>query len=225
MCNHHILYLDEKGARRSWHLYLIRYSAGIRWSGNLLALHPVFTVSGVKAYSEVSQVQVADWPASSDGLWPAPASGPQQFDVMSEEPHLEGNNVIRKWKGDWLYGNMFCYHSSSLFLLVKSLYPILNFRFLVSLKNKGWGVLWWNNLNHCALFNFEKSRIYLKTLKARLHKIRKILVTSQGPNFPIPFLDLTFRDSGLGLLTGGTWPRACQKMKIGWLIKMYLPNY
>ena len=62
----------------------------------------MFTVSGVKAYSEVSQVQLADWPPTSDGHWPAPASGPQQSDDVNgvRKPHLKGDND-KKLKGDW----------------------------------------------------------------------------------------------------------------------------
>ena len=49
-------------------------------SGGLVSvLDLVFDVSGVKAYSEVSQVHVADWAPTSDGLWPGPGTGPKQF--------------------------------------------------------------------------------------------------------------------------------------------------
>ena len=48
-------------------------------SGGLVSvLDLVFDVSGVKAYSEVSQVHVADWAPTWDGLWPGPGTGPKQ---------------------------------------------------------------------------------------------------------------------------------------------------
>ena len=55
-----------------------------------------------------------------------------------------------------------------------------------------------------TMFFFLKLDLYWGTFWKK-----KIFKASLRGQFPCPFLDLTFRDSGLGLWTG-TWPWACK---------------